>query len=191
MIRATRLVGGFFLDIIETVVIALSIFLVVYLFIMQPHQVNGNSMFPNFEDGDYLLTDKVSYALGNPERGDVVVFHAPPSANCPQGTGCDFIKRVIGIPGDTVEIRRGAVYLNGELFEDSFIPEDYITRAGNYMMGGSVIVPEGWYFVMGDNRSHSSDSRVWGPVPKNLIVGRGLLRYWPFKKFGLIKNPLN
>src|SRR5574338_568783 len=96
-------VSGFFLDLIETFVIGLSLFLVVYLFFMQPHQVSGLSMFPTLHNSDYVLTDKVSYRLGTPQRGDIVVFHAPPAAHCPAGTGCDFIKRVMGLPGESVE----------------------------------------------------------------------------------------
>src|SRR3989304_9507849 len=105
MPRIFRAIGEFFLDTIETVVIALSIFLVVYLFFMQPHQVNGQSMVPNFQSGEYLLTDKISYKLGEPQRGDIIVFHAPPAANCAKGTGCDFIKRILGLPGETIEVK--------------------------------------------------------------------------------------
>src|SRR5690606_15517599 len=102
-----------FLDIIEIVVVALSIFMVVYLFFMQPHQVNGQSMEPTLISGEYVLTDKVSYQTGSPRRGDVVVFHAPEAAGCAAGTGCDFIKRVLAVPGDTLMIKDEAVYVNG------------------------------------------------------------------------------
>src|SRR3990172_12427198 len=100
-----KLIGGFFLDIIETVVIALSIFLIIYLFFMQPHQVNGQSMVPTFEDKEYLLTDKVSYKRRQPERGEIVVFKAPSNAGCPPGGGCDFIKRIMAVPGDSFEVK--------------------------------------------------------------------------------------
>jgi signal peptidase I len=89
-----------FLDLVETIAISLSIFLVVYLFLMQPHQVNGQSMIPNFQNGEHVMTDKISYKFREPIRGEVVVFHAPPAAGCVEGTGCDFIKRIIAIPGD-------------------------------------------------------------------------------------------
>src|SRR5260221_3039159 len=98
-----RSIGGFFLDIIETVVIALSIFLIIYLFVASPHQVNGQSMVPNFKSGEYVLSDKVSYRFRDPRRGEIIVFHAPEAANCPKGTGCDFIKRILGLPGETIE----------------------------------------------------------------------------------------
>lgn len=183
-----RVIGAFFLDIIETVVIALSIFLIIYLFVMQPHQVNGASMYPTYEDKEYLLTDKISYKTGTPERGDVVVFKAPPAAQCPEGTGCDFIKRVIGLPGDAVEVRDESVFVNGIKLEESYLPMGTPTRPGAATANGTVKVPEGHYFMMGDNRNHSSDSRSWGPVPKELIVGKVFFRYWPPNKVGMVSH---
>lgn len=181
-----RRIGAFFLDMIETVVIALSIFLVIYLFFMQPHQVSGLSMFPNFHDKEYILTDKVSYKLGNPKRGDVVVFHAPPAANCPQGTGCDFIKRVIAVPGETIELRDHVYYVNGKALPEPYIPPENITNPGQFIEGRVVTMGPDDYFVTGDNRPHSSDSRVWGPITKEEIVGRGFFRYWPTSRIGLL-----
>ena len=183
-----RAVGGFFLDIIETVVIALSIFLIVYLFLMQPHQVNGQSMVPTFQDKEYLLTDKVTYKRRAPERGEVVVFHAPDGAGCPQGAGCDFIKRIIGVPGDQIEVKNGNIYLNGQLLEEPFLPDSYVTDAGAYSRGRLINLGQGEYFVVGDNRSHSSDSRAWGPIQYSDIVGRVFFRYWPLQKTGLIEQ---
>ncbi len=181
-----RRIGAFFLDMIETVVIALSIFLVIYLFFMQPHQVSGLSMFPNFHDKEYILTDKVSYKLGNPKRGDVVVFHAPPAANCPQGTGCDFIKRVIAVPGETLELRDHVYYVNGKALPEPYIPPENITNPGQFIEGRVVTMGPDDYFVSGDNRPHSSDSRVWGPITKEEIVGRGFFRYWPTSRIGFL-----
>lgn len=185
---ATRVIGSFFLDIIETVVIALSIFLIVYLFIMQPHQVNGASMYPTFEHGEYLLTDKISYKRGEPQRGDVVVFKAPEATQCPEGTGCDFIKRIIGLPGDTVEVKNNALYVNGQLLPEEYLPADYVTKPGAYASAGIRTVPQDMYYVVGDNRSHSSDSRTWGPVPYENIVGKVFFRYWPPARAGLIQH---
>jgi len=181
-------VGSFFIDIIETVVVALSIFLILYLFIVQPHQVNGQSMEPNFHNAEYLMTDKISYKMGLPKRGDIVVFEAPPAAECPEGTGCDFIKRVIGVPGDTVEVKDNHFYVNDVLLKEDYISDSVLTLPGPYTQTGPVTVPEGSYFVSGDNRPHSSDSRFWGPVDLKLIVGKVFLRYWPLNRIGLIRH---
>jgi signal peptidase I len=178
--------GEFFLDIVETVVIALSIFLVVYLFFMQPHQVNGQSMVPNFQSGEYVLTDKVSYRIGDPQQGDIVVFHAPEAANCPKGTGCDFIKRILAVPGDTVEVRDNSIIVNGKALPEPYIPEDFQTLAGAYTKGRTITLGEDEYFACGDNRPYSSDSRAWGPIKKSDIVGRAFVRYWPLSKAGML-----
>ena len=182
-------VSGFFLDLIETFVIGLSLFLVVYLFFMQPHQVSGLSMFPTLHTDDYVLTDKVSYKVGTPQRGDIIVFHAPPAAHCPAGTGCDFIKRVIGLPGDTVEIKDGKFYVNNTLLPESYIPEGTPTLAKTFTSGRSVFLGQDEYFVSGDNRENSSDSREWGPISSKLIVGRAFFRYWPLKDIEVLRDP--
>ncbi len=179
-------IGSFFLDMIETIVIALSIFLVVYLFLAQPHQVSGLSMFPNYHDKEYILTDKVSYKIDNPKRGDVVVFHAPEAAHCPQGTGCDFIKRIIGLPGDTLEIRNHKFYVNGKELPEPYIPPENVLNPGPYIQDRVVTLAQNEYFVVGDNRPHSSDSRVWGPIGKENIVGKGFFRYWPTDRMGIL-----
>ena len=184
MFNILKKISLFFLDIIETGVVALSIFVIVYLFVLQPHEVKGNSMLPNFEHGQFLLTDKISYRLGNPQRGDVIVFKAPTN------TQFDYIKRIIGLPEDLVMIRGGNVYINNQKLEETYLPADFSNRSGKtFQEGVAVRIPSGQYFVMGDNRNHSSDSREWGTVPRENIVGRVLLRYWPFDKFGKIKRP--
>ncbi|MDA1079337.1 MAG: signal peptidase I [bacterium] len=178
------------LDFIETIVIGLSLFLVVYLFLLQPHQVNGLSMFPNFHNGDYLLTDKVSYRVGTPQRGDVIVFHAPPAANCPEGTGCDFIKRVLAVPGDTVQVKDSAIYVNQQRLDESqYLESTVVTSEGGFTAGGRIsTLGPNEYFAVGDNRPHSSDSRAWGPVTLDEIVGRAFFRYWPVKDIGLLEK---
>jgi signal peptidase I len=181
-----RSIGEFFLDIIETLVIALSIFLVVYLFFMQPHQVNGQSMVPYFQSGEYVLTDKISYRIGNPKRGDIVVFHAPEEANCPKGTGCDFIKRVLAVPGDTVQVANDSVIVNGTPLNEPYIPEEFETLPGRYTRGKTITLGPDEYFVSGDNRPFSSDSREWGPIKKSAIVGRAFFRYLPLDKMLII-----
>lgn len=183
-----RKLSEFFLDVIETVVIAASIFLVMYLFFLQPHQVNGQSMMPNFKSGEYVLTDKVSYKLRNPVRGEVVVFHAPEGANCPKGTGCDFIKRILAVPGESVEVKDNGIFINGEKLSESYIPADYPTKAGAFTMNRVVTLGPDEYMTIGDNRPYSSDSRAWGPVDKSQIVGKAFFRYWPLESMGVIKT---
>jgi len=180
-------VGSFFTDLMETLVISASIFLIVYLFFVQPHQVNGQSMVPNFQSGEYVLTDKVSYKMGLPKRGEVIVFHAPEAAHCAQGTGCDFIKRILAVPGDTVEVKDNAIYVNGELLPEPYIPADFKILPGAYTKNGPVVMGPNEYFASGDNRPYSSDSRTWGPITKQDIVGKAFFRYWPPAVVGLIK----
>ena len=174
----------FFLDFIETIVIALAIFVVVYRFLFQPHQVRGNSMFDNFHDGEYLLTDKIDYRFHQPSRGDVVVFKAPKHEEY------DYIKRIVGLPGDQVSIKGGQVLINNEKLDESgYLDPRTITRAGMYAEEGLIItVPIGSYFVMGDNRNNSSDSRDWGPVPIENIVGKAWVRYWPINQLGVVNK---
>lgn len=171
----------FFLDFLETIVVSLAIFAVVYIFLFQPHQVDGQSMVPNFQNGEYILTDKISYRIHAPNRGDVVVFHSP------QDEKVDFIKRIIGIPGDIIQVKGGYAYLNGVKLEETYINNPGEVTPGKYSTENLVIdVPPGQYFVMGDNRLHSSDSREWGLVTSNEIVGRAFFRYWPIPVAGLI-----
>lgn len=156
---------------------------------MQPHQVSGLSMEPNLHTSDYVLTDKVSYRLGTPQRGDVVVFHAPPAAHCPAGTGCDYIKRVIGLPGEIVEVKDNGIYVNGSKLSEPYIPETTKTMANAFTADRAVTLGPDEYFVVGDNRENSSDSRSWGPITSKNIVGRAFFRYWPFNGIKVIQNP--
>ena len=173
----------FILDFLETIVVSLAIFAVVYIFLFQPHQVDGRSMEPNFHNSEYILTDKLSYRLHLPKRGDVVVFHSP------QDERVDFIKRIVGVPGDTIMVKGGNVYLNGTKLDESYINDPGQVLSGRFI-GESVEfrVAPGQYIVMGDNRLHSSDSREWGPVNVSGIVGRAFFRYWPVSEFGLVKT---
>lgn len=179
MLKILKKISLFFLDIIETGVIALSIFIIVYLFIFQPHEVKGNSMHPSFEHADFLLTDKISYRFNNPQRGDVIVFKAP------LNTQFDYIKRIIGLPGENIAVREEQIYINGKKLEESYLPDDFSTRSGRFLKNDQTAnIPLGEYFVMGDNRNHSSDSRDWGTIPRENIVGKVWLRYWPLDRFG-------
>ena len=177
-------VFGVFWDFIEAIVFALAIFVVVYLFLFQPNQVKGSSMHPTFKDGQFIFTDKISYRMGVPKRGEVIVFKDPKNPDI------DFIKRIIGLPGETVKISEGRVYINGQVFDESnYLATDVFTGSESYLSDNQEIqIPEGKYFVMGDNRSHSSDSRDFGPVMPSEFVGKVFFRYWPIPDFGKIEG---
>lgn len=175
----------FVMDILETIVFIGSFFIVVYLFIMQPNQVKGASMEPTFDSGDYIMTSKVTYKFRPPQRGDVIVFKSPKNPDI------EYIKRVVGLPGDQVVIKNSQVFIN-----DNLVPETYIAEATNVWDGGyakegvPMTVPDNYLFVMGDNRPRSSDSREFGPIPIDSIIGYVFYRYYPSSKAGWIINPL-
>lgn len=180
--------GSFILDFVQSIVLALSVFVLLYLFVVQPNEVNGNSMVPNFQNRERILTDKLSYQFGEPKRGDVVVFKAPASEPCSENE-CEYIKRIIGIPGDRVMVFGGQVYLNGELLKQDFLPADFVTEPGAFSQEGVEIeVPEDSYLVFGDNRSHSRDGREFGPISRKLILGKAFFRYWPLDVIGLLPS---
>lgn len=174
----------FVMDILETVTFVGSLFIVVYLFILQPNEVRGQSMDTTFHDGEYILTSKLAYKFGEPTRGDVVVFKSP------EDEEVDFIKRIIGVPGDTIMIESGEVFVNGEKLMEDYIQHPSNPIEGGYLVDGQEIsVPEGQLFVMGDNRPRSSDSRAFGPIPIQSIIGKVFFRYFPAPRLGTIKNP--
>jgi len=189
MVSAFKKLGQFFLDTIQAIVMALSIFIIVYLFLFQPHQVKGNSMLTSFEDGEFLLTDKISYRFHPPARGDVIVFKAPKTEPCSE-IECEYIKRIIGIPGDQVMVSKEKVYVNGKPLLEAYLDLGTATSAGVVLSEGKeIIVPENYYLPMGDNRNHSRDGREFGPIPRASIVGKAFFRYWPINKAGLVKHP--
>jgi len=152
-------------------VVTFAVSIAIRIFVAQPFIVNGASMEPTFLSGEYLIIDELTYTLfREPERGEVVVFRYP------KDTGKFFIKRIIGLPGETVRIRSNAVYiLDGKTtfkLDEPYIEKESLS---NY----EKVLAEGEYFVMGDNRNVSSDSRAWGPVPEKLIIGRALFRFLP------------
>jgi signal peptidase I len=185
--RRARL--GCAVELIETLVLTLVIFFGIQTFIAQPFMVEGSSMDDTFAEGDYVLVDRLS-ALWSPyPHGQVVVFHPP--ASWTNGTE-PYIKRVIGVGGDTVEVRPdGSVAVNGAV-----IDEPYLFRNDAGLLESTQardqarwVVPEGELFVMGDHRQASADSRVFGPIPVSSVIGRGVVRYWPLSDFGLIATP--
>lgn len=162
-------------ELIETVVLSLIIFLLIRQ-VFQNYRIESHSMEPNFYEGQFILVNKLSYKIGTPARGEVMVFHNP------NNTSEDYIKRVIALPGDTVEIRDDKVYINNQILDEPFLKNAY--RPGTVF--GPEIIPANHIFVMGDNRGNSQDSRVIGPIDENLLVGKAWLRLWPLPKFGLI-----
>ncbi len=176
----------FVMGILETVVFIASIFLVFYLFIVQPNQVKGASMENTFHSGEYIFTSKISYKFGTIKHGDVVIFKSP------KNNEIELIKRIIALPGDTVMIQNETVYVNNEPLEEDYIKNPTQTvDGGDVVEGVPVTIEDGFMFVMGDNRGGSSDSREFGPVPETLLVGQVIYRYFPFSEMGVIKNPLS
>jgi signal peptidase I len=188
-----RKIYAFLIDGVETLLIAAAIFLVIYAFLFRPFNVSGESMYPNFHNGEYVITNLIGFedlkvyhaSFGTLKIGDVVVFVAPPDPSK------DFIKRVIGVAGDTVSIKDGSVYLNGKLLDESaYLNPDVKTQQGAFLGESQVVtVPANEYFVLGDNRPESADSRTWGFVPKDNIVGKSMVVYWPLDRMRFVKNP--
>ncbi len=178
----------FFLDSIQALVLALSVFVLLYLFIAQPNQVHGHSMDPNFHDKEFILTEKITYKRRDPKRGEVVVFKAPPSEPCAVDS-CEYIKRVIGLPGEIVRLKDGEIWINNRRLEESYLPADFKTTAASYLREGRpLVVPQGEYLLMGDNRPHSRDGREFGTTPEGDIVGRAFFVYWPTNRMGVVEH---
>lgn len=154
--------------------VALGLAIVVMIFLYQPVKVEGTSMNPLLSDQERIFINKFVYRFEPIERGDVVVFWYPLDRSK------SFIKRVVGLPGETIEIRDGHLYINGDELADQYVPAGYIDSS-NY---GPRKIPPAEYFVMGDHRDSSNDSRVFGPVPRSFIYGKAVFAYWPVDHFG-------
>lgn len=167
----------------QILVIAVILALLIRSFVAEPRFIPSDSMLPTLQVGDRLVIEKISYRLHPPQFGDIVVFDPPPQLQ-KLGYARDqaFIKRVIGQPGQTVEVREGRVYINSQPLSESYIaaPPRYILKP--------VQVPEAEFFVMGDNRNNSNDSHVWGFLPQQNIIGRAWLRFFPFDRVGLVRD---
>jgi len=173
----------FIWEVLKIVIVALAIVVPIRYFLFQPFFVSGQSMEPNFEDGDYLIIDELSYRLSKPQRGDVIIFRYPhdPSQR--------YIKRIIGLPGEKIEVRNGSVVVYSEdgsrvLDESEYLPQRLAT-SGNVEM----LLDENDYFVLGDNRPVSSDSRSWGLLERADIIGKVSIRAWPFTALAKIQAP--
>lgn len=182
LIEVVSAVSSFIFSSIESIIIALAFCVVLYLLVATPHQVEGHSMDPSFADGEYLIANKLTYKFSTPQRGDVIIFKRTETD--------DYIKRIIGLPGDVVSIKDGKILINGELLDESaYLSSSVYTNGGTYLKeGGSIKVPQGQYFVCGDNRQHSSDSRDFGPISEDVIKGKAWLVYFPFSNFRFVDH---
>ncbi len=173
------------MDSLETITFVGSLYIVVYLFLFFPMQVQGASMEPTLHTGDRLIVNRVIYKVRQPERGDVVIIKSP------QNPDIDFVKRVIGLPGDNVLLKNGEVYINNVLLPEPFVADKTFAWEDKPIIEDlPFVVPKDEIIVMGDNRPRSSDSREFGPIPISSIVGEAILRYFPPDKFGWFTNPI-
>jgi len=174
----------FIFDIAKMVVISLAIIVPIRYFLIQPFYVKGASMEPNFHENEYLMVDEITYRFRVPQRGDVIVFRYPKD---PQDY---YIKRLIGLPGETVEIKDGWVYVTDETGLTSKVEESYLPASASTvaLLETPIQLGSDEYYVLGDNRNGSKDSRSFGAVKKSFIIGRVFLRGWPIESFGLIQN---
>jgi signal peptidase I len=160
-------------ELLETAVLTIAIFLVVRV-ALQNFKVEGESMYPNLHDSEYILVNKVDYYLHSPSRGDIIVFKPPIDTNIP------YVKRVIGLPGDVVDVRDGRVIVNGRELNEPYAIGLTTARSGQIRFPFKV--PAGSLFVLGDNRPVSGDSREWGAVPEENVIGKVIVKFWPLNE---------
>jgi signal peptidase I len=182
---------GCLFEIVETLVLTLIIFLVIQTFVAQPYKVQQQSMEHTLEPDQYVLVDKLTPRFDTYKRGDIVVFTPP--EDWVQEDGTPFIKRVIGLGGDTVEIRDGNVFINGTEIDEDYV---FASEPGDPPQPTTVpgdehrwVIPTDELFLLGDHRAASADSRTFGPVPAVQVIGRAWLRYWPIDVFGILATP--
>lgn len=174
--------GRNFFELFEFIAIVGAILIIVRFFIAEPHKVDGNSMIPNFQSGDYIITNKLALRISDLQRGEVVILRDP------RGSDKVFIKRIIALPSEKIKLEGGKVYVNDSAISEPYLPTGVKTGGESFLTEGEEItVPDEQYFVLGDNRGGSSDSREWGPVKKELIIGQAWLRYWPVGSLGLVE----
>ncbi len=161
-------------EVAEVVIVSVASIFIIYGFIAKPYVVEGKSMEPNFHDGNYLVIDEITYRFREPERGEVIVFVNPNNEKE------FYIKRIVGLPGEEVKGSNGVITINGEKLDETYLPQD-LRYNGKY----SFKLREDQYFVMGDNRLQSYDSRSWGPLEKDKIVGEVRVRFWPLNEVAI------
>ncbi|MBI4040207.1 signal peptidase I [Candidatus Daviesbacteria bacterium] len=170
------------IELIEFVAITGAIVVIVHFFIAEPHEVSGSSMVPNFHDQDYLITNKIGTRFSPPQKGEVLILHSP------RNPDIILIKRVVGLPRERIKLSGGKVYINGQLDTEPYLDPSLTTAGGSFLPEDEEItIPDGQYFVMGDNRSASSDSREFGTVKLDEIIGQAWFRYWPPDRVRLIQ----
>lgn len=162
----------FLVDVLETLIWAVIIFVVINA-VSARIRVDGASMEPTLHNGELIIINKLAFRLGEPQRGDIIVFHYP------RDPSQEFIKRIVGLSGDQVTITDGNIYVNGQRLD-----EPYISISPNYL--GSWVVPENQLFVLGDNRNNSRDSHEWGTLPMDYVIGKALFIYWPINTMGIV-----
>src|ERR671923_1327742 len=168
---------SFLRDTLEIVFLALVLYVVIQYAVQTVH-VLGSSMFSTLHDNDLLVASKISYKLHQPQRGDIVVFKPPDEASR------DFIKRIIALPGERIRIVNSVVYINGQVLHEPYLPERWTYNNNWPPSGQDQLIPPDQYFVMGDNRNHSSDSRMFGPIERDSILGKAEIRIWPLGAVG-------
>jgi signal peptidase I len=194
---------GSLLELVTIVAVALGLALGIQALLVKPFRIPSESMVPTLSIGQRVLVDRVTFRFGEPERNDIVVFKPPAGADnntcgdsdydeqrqaCPRPTSqrsdTNFIKRVVGLPGDRLSVRQGRVYINGRRQEEPWIRPD--AACDICELPQEIRIPKDMYFMMGDNRGESADSREWGPVPKKWMIGQAFMTYWPPGKIGAL-----
>jgi len=170
------------LSYIQSIALTLALAFLLRYFVIQPFIVDGSSMEPNFHNHEYIVIDKATYRIRSPKRGEVIVFHPPnePLQN--------YIKRVIGLPGETISVKDGDVYINGKVISESYLGDENHQTEPIHLTSAVTLGPDE-YFVLGDNRMHSSDSREWGILPKQNVEGRTWIIAAPLSNFQFISSP--
>jgi signal peptidase I len=193
--------GGSLVELVTIVVVALGLALGIQAFLVKPFRIPSESMVPTLTIGQRVLVDRVSFRFGEPERGDVVVFKPPAGADsnvCGEPHSSDsacavptrersetnFIKRVVGLPGDRLKVQDGRVYIDGERQPEPFARPNADCDTCN--LEQEITIPPGHYFMMGDNRGQSADSREWGPIPEGWMIGQAFMTYWPPGRIGTL-----
>ena len=201
MAKEKKSTSGSLIELVMIVAVALGLALAIQAFLIKPFRIPSESMVPTLEVNQRVLVDRVSFRFSDPHRGDIVVFKPPRGADlntcgvdhpdnqpCPEPTNdrsdTNFIKRVVGEPGDRLKVVGGAVYIDGKKQNEDFARLD--DSCGICNLEKEVTIPPDHYFMMGDNRGESADSREWGPVPKKWIIGNAFATYWPPKRIGTL-----